>query len=352
MKKNDSLKIAVVSPVWLRVPPVSYGGIEIIVSLLTEGLVRRGHNVTLFASGDSITQANLFFVYKEHQRDKLGALIPDIFHSGASYSEIKAQGDFDIVHDHTAFSGVVLGSMIETPVLATMHGEFDELTRSFYSYFHQAVHYNAISEFQRKSLPGLRWVDTVYNAIDLDKYQFQATKEDYLLSIGRICEPKGTHLAVEAAKRAGMSLVIAGKIDPGKDMKYFRKYIQPFVDNERVKFLGEVSEAEKVRLMREASCFVFPIQWAEPFGLVMIEAMASGTPIVAFRNGSAEEVIADGISGYVVDSMDEMVNKVLAAKDIDPGACRRHVERNFHPDVMVEKYLENYYSILDGEKKD
>lgn len=351
MKDNIRLKIAIVSPVWLRVPPVSYGGIEIIVSLLTEGFVKRGHDVTLFASGDSITAAKLVSVFRVCQKDKLGMLLPDIYHTGAAYTYIKEMNDFDIVHDHTSFSGVVLGSFISTPVLATMHGEFNPVTRPFYNHFSQAVYYNAISEFQRRSLPGLRWVNTVFNAIDIDKYRFSAAKDDFLLSVSRISQQKGTHLAIEVAKRTGKRLIITGKIDPGKDLKYFRKQVEPHVDGEKIIFLGEVSETRKIELLQRAECFIFPIQWAEPFGLVMIEAMASGTPVVAFRNGSTPEIVDDGKSGFVVDSLEEMVAKVKEAGNISPSACRRHAERHFHPDIMVENYLENYKLILAKEGK-
>lgn len=345
---QDKLKIALLAPVWLRVPPESYGGIEIVVSLLADGLVDRGHDVTLFASGDSITRAKLVSVYDKPQKDKIGWVLPDIYHAASAFDYCRGEA-FDIIHDHAGFSGVALGQGSATPVLSTLHGEFNELTRPFYERFKDAVYFNAISEFQKSCGPELRYVDTVYNAIDFSSYPFQAAKSGYLLSLSRLTPSKGAHLAIRAAKKLNRRLIIAGKVDPGADTEYFEKMIKPHIDDRQISFLGEVSEERKRELMAGADCFVFPIQWEEPFGLVMLEAMAAGTPVVAFNRGAAAEVIAPGISGYLVETFDEMVHMIDISAGLDPRACREWAESQYSVGRMIDGYIENYWRILRAE---
>jgi len=338
------LKIALVAPVWLRVPPVSYGGIEQVVSLLADGLVDRGHDVTLFASGDSVTKAKVEAVYQQPQKDKIGQLLPDVFHVGSAYSKIK-RGNFDIVHDHTSFTGVVCGSFLKVPVLATLHGELNSQTIPFYRFFQKAVFYNAISEAQKAGFPTLNYVATVYNAIDVNRFKYSAKKEPFLLALSRISPQKGSHLAVSIAKKSGLPLILAGKVDPG-DKDYFEAKVKPQIDGKQIKFLGEVSHTEKVELLAKAKALIFPIQWSEPFGLVMVEAMASGTPVIALNNGSVPELIVHQKTGYIANSEAEMVAYVQLLDLIKAADCRRHVEENFSPAKMVEGYLNNYYDIL------
>lgn len=345
---TDKLKIALIAPVWIRVPPVSYGGIEIIVALLADGLVDKGHDVTLFASGDSVTKAGLVSVYDEPQCDRIGSLLPDIYHTASAYDYCRHES-FDIIHDHTGFSGVALGAFSTTPVLSTLHGEFNDSTKPFYERFKDAVYYNAISEYQKSCQPDLKYVKTVYNAIDFSKYPVLTKKRGYLLALSRISREKGAHIAIEVAKRLNKRLIIAGKVDKGADTDYFKKMIEPHLDDHQIMFLGEVSEERKRELMAGADCFVFPIQWDEPFGLVMLEAMAAGTPVVAFNRGAAGEVIDSGRSGYVVETLDEMVTMVGRACLIDPFECRRWVESRFPVEKIISGYLDNYYHILRAE---
>jgi len=345
---GDKLKIAMLAPVWIRIPPESYGGIEIVVSLLADGLVDRGHDVTLFASGDSVTKAKLVSVYDKPQKDKIGWVLPDIFHAASAFDYCRRE-DFDIIHEHMGFSGVALGLQSATPVLSTLHGEFNDSTRPFYERFKDAVYYNAISEYQRQCLPGLRYVKTVYNTIDFSSYPVKTKKGGYLLALSRLSPSKGAHLAIQAAKKLNRRLIIAGKVDRGEDTAYFEKMIEPYVDDRQICFLGEVSEERKRELMAGADCFVFPIQWDEPFGLVMLEAMAGGTPVVAFNRGAAAEVIAPGLSGYIAGSFDEMVRMIDEAASLDPLACRQWAESRFPVDKMVDGYLENYLHILRAE---
>jgi glycosyltransferase involved in cell wall biosynthesis len=344
---SRKLKIALIAPVWIRVPPELYGGIELVVGLLADGLAQRGHQVTLFASGDSITKARLISVFDRPQGHLIGQLLPEIYHVGAAYEFCRAE-EFDIVHDHT-LTGAVLGAYSRAPVLVTLHGAFTELSKPFYLQFKDSVYYNAISDYQRSRLPELNYVDTVYNTVDFDAIKLGTDKGGYLLSLSRVSSQKGTHLAVEAAKRLGRPLIIAGKIATDTDMAYFESQVEPQVDGRQIRFLGEVSEGEKRALMAGAACFLFPIQWAEPFGLVMLEAMAAGTPVVAFDHGSVREVIDHGRSGFIANNMDEFVEMTARAADIDPRDCRRHAERHFPVARMLDGYLRNYYRILRAE---
>jgi len=344
----DKLKIALIAPVWLRVPPVSYGGIEIIVSLLADGLVDRGHDVTQLASGDSLKKGKLVSVYDQPPKDKIGSILPDIFH-GASAFDYCGQENFDIIHDHTGFSGVALGAFSATPVLSTMHGEFNDQTKPFYRRFKDAVYFNAISDCQKRSLPELRYVQTVYNTIDFSSYPLKTEKNGYLLFLSRFSPQKGAHLAIETAKRLKKRLILAGKVDKGADTEYFKKNIEPYIDDQQICFLGEVSEERKRELMAGADCFVFPIQWDEPFGLVMLEAMACGTPVVAFNRGAAGEVVSPGHTGYLADTFDEFVDMVGKSDELDAHDCRHWAESQFPIDRMVSGYIDNYMHILRAE---
>lgn len=341
------MKVALISPIWLRVPPALYGGIELIVGLLADGLVDRGHDVTLFATADARTKAKVWSVFSEPQTESIGRLNPGIFHAGAAYQEIR-ESNFDIVHDHT-FSAPALGAGAGTPVLATIHGELDDLTKNFYRRFKDAVYYNAISAHQRRSLPELRYVNTVHNTIDYGSIKMQPQKQEYLLSLSRIGPEKAPHIAIEVAKRLGRRLLLAGKVDSGKDEKYFKAMIEPRIDGEQIVFLGEVDANHKRRLMAEASCFIFPIQWSEPFGLVLLEAMAAGTPVVAFDRGAASEVVKAGVSGFVARDLDDMIKLVSQADQVDPAGCRAYVEQAFPVAKMIDGYLENYFHILRSE---
>lgn len=345
-KKN--LRIGMVAPVWERVPPTKYGGIELVVFLLTEELVKRGHEVTLFATGDSKTSAKLVSVYHScSPRELLGNPVPDLLHVTSAY---KRAAEFDIIHNHAGYSGVALANFVDVPVLTTLHGIFTDINVPFFKTFKDAVYYNSISDEQRKGCPDLNYVGTVYNAIDIDSFSFSAEKKDFFISLGRVSPLKGTHLAVEIARRAGVKLVIAGKIDPGRDTLYFEEKVKPFIDGEQIRFLGEVSEREKRELLKKAKAFIFPLQWPEPFGLVMIEAMATGTPVIAFPKGSVSEVVEDKKTGFIVDTMDEMVEAVYRVGEIDPHICRSYVEERFGVSRMTGDYEALYLEILEKGK--
>ncbi|HDP70522.1 MAG TPA: glycosyltransferase family 4 protein [Actinobacteria bacterium] len=343
------MRIAQLAPVWERVPPIKYGGIEAVVYLMTEELVKRGHEVTLFATGDSKTSAKLSSVYQTKPSRELlveGNQIPDLLHVTPVF---KRADEFDLIHNHAGYVGIALANLVSTPVLTTLHGPFTIENRSFFETFKDAVYYNSISDAQRNGLPDLNYIRTVYNAIDVDQYKFESKKEDYFLFLSRISPSKGAHLAIDVAKRAGIKLVVAGKIDPGGDTEYFEEKIYPQVDGEQIKFLGEVTDKRKKELLRDARAFIFPLQWSEPFGLVMIEAMASGAPVIAFPYGSVPEIVVDGENGFIVESIDEMVKAVTKIDEIDSFKCRNYVEKKFSAPRMVDDYEEIYQKIIKNK---
>lgn len=338
------MKIAQVAPVWERVPPRKYGGIELVVALLTDELVKQGHDVTLFATGDSQTKAKLRSVYHTAApRQLLGNPVPDLYHTTMAFEEAK---NFDIIQNHTGYSGIALSNFIDTPVLTTLHGIFTDINTPFFKAFAGSCYYNSISNEQRNHGPKLNYAGTVYNAIDMDSYQFNAKKKDNYVYVSRITKDKGSDVVIRIAKKAGIKLVMAGKIDPGRDTEYFEKEVAPHIDGEQIIFKGEVSEKEKRELLRDAKAFIFPLQWAEPFGLVMPEAMACGTPVISFPYGSVPEVVDNGITGFVVNTEDEMVEAVKKVDEIDPYKCREHAESRFGVPRMAQDYLALYEKII------
>lgn len=336
------MRILMVAPPWIRVPPLGYGGIEWVVSLLADELVNKGHDVTLFATGDSVTKAELKYLFNEGQTSKMGMTTYDSMHISEA---LKLADEYDIIHDHSGFLGVAFSHMVKTPMLHTLHGPFTTDTSMFYSHFKDACYFNAISEYQKSCLPVLNYVNTVYNAIDIYNYEYSEEKDDYLIMVSRVNANKGTHLAIKVARELGEKLILVGKVDP-IDMEYFETQVEPEIDGEQIIFTGEIGEAEKRKLLKKAKCFIFPIQWPEPFGLVMAEAMVCGTPVVALRNGSSPEVVVDGKVGYIVDTLNEMVEAVKRSSEIDPRACRDYVLANFSPEKMADGYENNYRKIL------
>jgi glycosyltransferase involved in cell wall biosynthesis len=343
------VRIAVVAPVWIPVPPPGYGGVEQVVSLLVEELVARGHDVTLFASGDSTTKATLRSVYQEAPTDRLWEVEPDAVHVGAAYTFAnRAYRDgegFDLVHDHTNYLGVAFAASLPTPVVHTVHMVLDDARASFLRRFSSEVYLTAISAYQRSEVVDLPWRGVVHNAVDVDAFPFREEKEDYLLCIGRVCERKGQDLAIEVARQAGLPLVLAGRVHP-KEAWFFEERILPHVDADRVVFQGEVSNERKAELLAGARALLFPVREPEPFGLAMAEALACGTPVIAEPLGAVPEVVTDGETGFLAGGVDAMADAVARASEISPERCREDAVARFHPQAMVDGYEGVYRGIL------
>jgi glycosyltransferase involved in cell wall biosynthesis len=338
------MRIAQIAPPWFAVPPSGYGGIEWVVALLADGLAERGHDVTLYASGGSETKARLVSYFDEPPGGAhLGETWYDVMHAARAYLDAHA---FDVIHDHSGMIGPVIGMHTGVPVVHTLHGPFVEKSEAFYRLLDGRVHLVAISEAQRAFCPDLTYAGTVYNGIDLARFPFRKEKDDFLLFLGRINREKGPELAVDVAKRTGKRLVMAVKKSEAFEQEYWENVVAPRLTGDE-EIIGEITAEEKAELLGRASAVLFPIQWPEPFGLVMAEANACGTPVIAMRNGASPEVIADGVSGFLVDTLDEMCERVARIAEIDPHACRRHVEQNFSADRMVEGY-ERIYESLTG----
>lgn len=347
------MKIAMISNISERVPPKKYGGTERVVAALTEELVKRGHEVTLFASGDSLTSANLVSVFprglRESKVNDPYGLSPQRFDNLAqAYTR---QAEFDIIHDHNWIINLPTANIATTPTLITLHGAFDVNNRHLFESI-QNISYVAISHAQTIPLPNLPYAGIVHNGLAMDTYPFSEEHDNYLLYVGRIAMEKGVHHAIDVAQYLHMPLIMAAKVDP-VDMPYFHEYIEPRL-TEDIRWIGEVTDEERNTLMSRALCFLHPVNFREPFGLTLIEAMACGCPIVAFKRGSIPEVIKNGITGFVVEDVDEMILAVAKIDQIKREACRAHSLANFNAKKMTDGYEKMYEKILTqkGKKKE
>jgi glycosyltransferase involved in cell wall biosynthesis len=340
-RARDALRVALIAPVWFPVPPPRYGGTEAVVALLADGLVAAGHDVTLFASGDSRTRAQLSSVYRRAPSARIGQTLPELRHCLACYERA---AEFDVVNDHSGLPAAAIGGLLETPVLHTVHGPLDGEGGEIYERIARtAPHLGlvSLSLSQRRPKPHLPWVANCPNALDLGRYPFRPRRGDYLLFVGRMTPDKGAHRAIDVAREAGLPLKLAAKCREPRELEYFRAAIEPRLDG-RIEYLGEVSHAEKVALLQGARATLFPIAWEEPFGLVPIESMACGTPVIATRRGAVPEVIEHGRTGIVVDDHRQMATALEQADALDPADLRRAVELRFSPARLVADYLRAY----------
>jgi glycosyltransferase involved in cell wall biosynthesis len=341
------LKIAQLAPLWIPVPPRTYGGIELMLSLLTEELVKRDYDVTLFASGDSVTESHL-----ESMTEK-GLWLQKLRSPHAVIMRMLCQvyerrGEFDLIHSHAEFFMYpLLLSGSPTPILTTLHRPLDE-EASKVALSYPEMNFCAISEDHKRRIEakGVKTVGVVYNGIDTSKYEFNDLPENYFLFLSRLNEEKGIVNAIKAANIAKKKLVIAGNLVGGAEWQYFFNEIQPLLNTSNIKFVGEVDFAEKVRLMKNASALLFPIDRDEPFGLVMIEAMACGTPVIAFNRGSVPEVVTEGQTGFIVSDPEGMAKAMKKTGKLKRLDCRNRVIENFTLKMMVDKYEEIYKNLL------
>ncbi|NEX63681.1 glycosyltransferase family 4 protein [Noviherbaspirillum galbum] len=335
------MKIAQVAPLFESVPPRGYGGTERVVSYLTEELVRQGHEVTLYAAGDSVTEARLVSPVEKSIRPALGDISWMAYHAMQLDMLCRDAPRFDILHFHTDITHLPLARMLDVPHVTTLHGRLDlPFLAPLYGHFADTP-LVSISEAQRKPLPEARWMATVHHGLPDDLFSFSPEADDYFAFVGRISREKRLDRAIEIAERSGVPIRIGAKIDDA-DRLFFEDEIAPLFSKPCVTYLGEVSQEEKRKLLERARALLLPIDWPEPFGLVMIEALSCGTPVIAYRNGSVEEIIDDGVTGFIVDNQEQAVEAALRIDSIDRHACRRAFEDRFTADRMARDYLRVY----------
>ncbi len=339
------MRIAQIAPLYESVPPRYYGGTERVVAYLTKELVRRGHDVTLFASADSRTSARLVGACSGALRLLPGAVDSLAWHMLMLEQVCKAADAFDILHFHIDYLHFPLSRRLGWPHVTTLHGRLDiPDLQGVYDEFHE-MPVISISDAQRRPLPQANWLATIHHGLPADLFTVRETPGEYLAFLGRISPEKRVDRAIEIAQRVGLPLRIAAKIDRA-DRAYFEAHIKPLFDLPFVEYLGEIGERQKDAFLGQARALLFPIDWAEPFGLVMIEALACGTPVIAWRAGSVEEVIVDGVTGFVVENMEDAVAAAARVDTISRRACRRHFETAFTAERMADGYLEAYQAIV------
>jgi glycosyltransferase involved in cell wall biosynthesis len=342
------LRVAMLAPPWISVPPPGYGGVESVVSSLTESLVRRGHAVTLFCAPGSVSRADVVTVLDKSHPDEIERSLYEVDHVGRVFDEIDvaANGDsFDVVHDHCGFTALAMANRIETPLVHTLHGPFTADTTAFYARHGHKAALVGISRAQVSSAPpGLGPIGSIPNPIDLRAWPLQERKGDYLLWVGRMTPEKGPHRAIAAARAVDAPLVLAGVIQPGQQA-FFDREVAPHIDGERVRFVGEVGGSAKRSLFAGARGLLMPIRWNEPFGMVMVEALACGTPVIAFPEGAVRELVIDGKTGFLVDDERAMAAAVAKLPRIDARACRAWVSQHCDVDVVAAAYERIYRSV-------
>ncbi len=339
------MRIAMLSPVAWRTPPRHYGPWESVVSLLTDNLVAEGIEVTLFATGDSETTGKLHAICPRGYEED-ASIIPKVWECLHISEVFERAAEFDLIHNHFDFLPLSYASLVDTPVVATIHGFSSPGILPVYKKYNGTVSYVAISAADRS--PELDYVKTIHHGIDIRQFDFQPEPDDHLLFFGRIHPDKGTREAIEIAKACRKKLILAGII---QDEGYYRQHVEPFLNKSDVVYVGSVGPTERNRLLGNACALLHPIRFHEPFGLSIIEAMACGTPVIAFNKGSMSELIEDGENGLLVNTVDEAIDRIAQIRDIDRASCRRHVERNFTVERMAKEYIQVYETILAKKRQ-
>ena len=344
------MRIAQVSPLYESVPPEQYGGTERIASYLTEELVALGHEVTLFASGDSKTKARLIAPYPRSLRTDSRVVDPLSHHFCMLEQVFRRLDEFDVIHFHVDYLHFPLSRRSSATQMTTLHGRLDypDLVPLFKEYAEMAV--SSISDSQRGPLPWLNWQGTIYHGLPTRLFDFSPRPGKYLAFLGRVSPEKGPDRAIEISRRTGIPLKIAAKVDK-VDKEYFETVIKPLLDTSpTVEFIGEIGDSYKGQFLGEALALLFPINWPEPFGLVMIEAMACGTPVIAFRRGSVPEVMEQGESGFIVEDVEGAVACLAGIESFDRRKCRARFDARFTAQRMAEEYLQCYGSLIERNR--
>jgi glycosyltransferase involved in cell wall biosynthesis len=362
MQKRKKLKIAQISPLWFPVPPKGYGGTELVVSKLTENLIKRGHKVTLFASGNSITKAKLISVAEKDLRSLGIPYLHDSYNILNLAEAFSRAEEFDVLHTHIDVHDSAFRARSKVPTVATLHNHFwpknKQKNGKWYAYYGRLLLYNrfpklpyvAISNSYRKQCPAkIKFIKTIYHGVDQKALKFNPRGGDYFAWLGRFSPNKGTHTAIKIAEKMNLRLLIAGKAVSPADEKYFSQKVKPLL-SKNIRFVGEIkSDKEKSDFLGSAIAFLYPLCWEEPFGITMIEAMACGTPVIAFNRGSVPEIVKNKKNGFVVNSEREMRAAVKQISNIDRKECRKSFERNFTIEKMTEEYEKVYYSLLKNQ---
>jgi len=340
------VRIAMLAPPWIPVPPPAYGGIEEVVRLLCEGLTANGHDVTLFAPPGSDSCAAVVPVLEEPHPNEIQKAQYEADHVARAFAEVDAaaaRGEpFDVIHDHVGHTALAMGDRVSAPLVHTLHGPFDEAACRFYAQHGRKARIVAISQAQLDSAPPeMGGGDVVHNPIDCAEWPFSEQKDDFLLWIGRMSPDKGPQRAITAAREAGAPLVLAGPVQPGQE-EFFAAEVEPQLGRDGIEYIGEADSARKRDLYQRARALLMPIRWPEPFGLVMVEALACGTPVIAFPEGSAPEVVEHGRTGFVVPEEHAMAQAVDRLGEIDPSDCRDACERRFGVPAVVRGYEQVY----------
>jgi glycosyltransferase involved in cell wall biosynthesis len=346
------LRVALVAPPYYDVPPSGYGGVEAVVANLADALVEQGHHVTLLGAGRGGTRAEFVRLWDEPVPDRLGEAFPELAHAAmtrAAVHRLDRSHRFDVVHDHTIAGPLNAVSYCAAglPTVVTVHGSVNEDMRQLYRAVGGDLGLVSISYRQRSLAPELNWVATVYNGVRVDKWPYRSRKGDFALFLGRFHPQKAPHLAIEAAHAAGVPLILAGKCSEPIEHEYYEREVAPRLGpSDRV--YGVADAAAKRILLAQARCLLFPIVWEEPFGMVMIEAMACGTPVVALRCGAVPEVVLPGVTGLICDDPAELPDALAAVDDLDPAACRTHVASTFSTDRLAAGYVTAYRQAIAG----
>jgi glycosyltransferase involved in cell wall biosynthesis len=340
------MRIGMLSPIAWRTPPRHYGPWESVVSLLTEGLVSRGYNVTLFATGDSETSGKLHSVCaRGYEEDR--SIMPKVWECLHISELFEHAEDFDIIHNNFDYLPLTYTGLIITPVVTTIHGFSSPGILAVYKKYNRKVFYVSISDADRS--PDLDYIKTIHHGIDIKRFDFQSDPDDYLLFFGRIHHDKGVREALEIARVCNKKLILAGII---QDEAYYHQYVEPHLDNYNAVYVGSVGPVQRNQLLGKACALLHPINFNEPFGLSVIESMACGTPVIAFDKGSMPELIENGKNGFLVKTVEDAIDAVAHIKDIDRACCRRHVEQHFTINRMVEEYIQVYETVLEKTKRE